>query len=244
MAEETDEQGAPSEVSFILDALKTAYDQEFQVAERLSAKSRQVFALAAGYFTIVQTVSFSSFLDEEVKAYELWVLLGGVAAGATALAMAARWAARADGPLPGHTFPLWLPIPIINAIYKGSAELPSRNLRVDPENFLGNLPAHDGALKRFQRRFFPPIELPSNEDLARAVATHQVEDEEVDRPSVVTRERAPGVLATFYISLTRSRRRGNESRRRLYQRARSWAVVTVSISTLELLWALIARLIG
>jgi len=45
----------------VVDALKASADQEFNIAERVSAKSRQAFALAAGFFIVGQTVAFGSF---------------------------------------------------------------------------------------------------------------------------------------------------------------------------------------
>jgi len=41
----------------VVDALKASADQEFNIAERLSAKARQAFALTAGFFIVAQTVA-------------------------------------------------------------------------------------------------------------------------------------------------------------------------------------------
>ena len=45
-----------------MDALKASADQEFNIAERLSAKARQAFALAAGFFVVAQTVAINPAL--------------------------------------------------------------------------------------------------------------------------------------------------------------------------------------
>ena len=41
--------------------LRARVEEEFRVTERLDSKSRQAFALAAGFFVIAQTVAFGSF---------------------------------------------------------------------------------------------------------------------------------------------------------------------------------------
>src|SRR2546430_1932720 len=43
------------------DALKSSAEQELTIAERVSGKARQVFALGAGVFVVSQTVAFGSF---------------------------------------------------------------------------------------------------------------------------------------------------------------------------------------
>src|SRR5215207_7639954 len=59
----------------IVDALKASADQEFSIAERLSAKSRQGFALAVGFFVVAQTVAFSSFEATELSSREKeWII--------------------------------------------------------------------------------------------------------------------------------------------------------------------------
>lgn len=45
----------------ILSALAALTDREFAITERFTDKTRQTFALAIGFFTIVQTVAFNSF---------------------------------------------------------------------------------------------------------------------------------------------------------------------------------------
>lgn len=52
---------APADAGKVVDALKAAAEQEFQIAERLAAKARQAYALAAGVFVIAQTVAFGAF---------------------------------------------------------------------------------------------------------------------------------------------------------------------------------------
>src|SRR4051794_25811068 len=93
---------APAELSYVVGALSGELDKEFAVAERLTTKSRQVFALAGAFFTVIQTVAFNAFLASEVRGYERWVLLSCVAVGVVTLALAAAATARADSPIPGH----------------------------------------------------------------------------------------------------------------------------------------------
>ena len=39
-----------------ISTLRARVDEEFRIAERLDSKARQAFALAAGFFAVVQTV--------------------------------------------------------------------------------------------------------------------------------------------------------------------------------------------
>jgi hypothetical protein len=41
--------------------LRARVEEEFRISERLDSKSRQAFALAAGFFIVAQTVAFGSF---------------------------------------------------------------------------------------------------------------------------------------------------------------------------------------
>src|SRR4051812_30466842 len=80
----------------IVDALKASADQEFQIAERLSSKARQAFALAAGVFVIAQTVVFGNFasknLSDNEKHWMITLAIGAV----VALAFAALCTLKAD----------------------------------------------------------------------------------------------------------------------------------------------------
>lgn len=67
--------------------LRGRIDEEFRISERLDSKSRQAFALAAGFFAVVQTVTFGSFAQSSITSAERVVLL--VAALLAGLAVAA-----------------------------------------------------------------------------------------------------------------------------------------------------------
>jgi hypothetical protein len=64
-------QGAParppgasrSDLDLAVAVLRARVDEEFKIAERLDTKSRQAFALAAGFFVIAQTLAFGSGVD-------------------------------------------------------------------------------------------------------------------------------------------------------------------------------------
>src|SRR4051794_19085166 len=102
MSDTNGPEAAPPEVSYVLDSLKTSFDEEFKTGESLTNKVRQVFALAAAYFTVVQTVAFSSFLHKQVKGPERPILLATAALAILCLGIAAVQAARADSPIPTH----------------------------------------------------------------------------------------------------------------------------------------------
>lgn len=55
--------------------LRGRIDEEFRISERLDSKSRQAFALAAGFFAVVQTVTFGSFAQSSITSAERVVLL-------------------------------------------------------------------------------------------------------------------------------------------------------------------------
>jgi hypothetical protein len=64
-----------------LAVLRERVDQEFRRTERLDAKSRQAFALAAGFFALTQAVAFASFGESAVSSDErAWILVAAVAA--------------------------------------------------------------------------------------------------------------------------------------------------------------------
>ena len=57
-----------------INVLRARVDEEFRIAERLDSKQRQAFALAAGFFAVVQTVAFGSFSGDSVTTTERVVL--------------------------------------------------------------------------------------------------------------------------------------------------------------------------
>jgi hypothetical protein len=69
--------------------LRARIDEEFRIAERLDAKGRQAFALAAAFFALVQTVSFGGFAQAEVSHTERVALVVVAAAAAAVLAWVA-----------------------------------------------------------------------------------------------------------------------------------------------------------
>lgn len=92
---ETPHAGVHREFSFeqedsrlALDLLRGMADQELARAERFSSQARNGFALAAGFFAVVQTVAFGSFLGAKVTTHELWAIMGLAAAASALLAMA------------------------------------------------------------------------------------------------------------------------------------------------------------
>jgi len=64
-----------------LAVLRERVDQEFQRTERLDNKSRQAFAVAAGFFALTQAAAFGSFGESAVDSRErFWLLVAAVLA--------------------------------------------------------------------------------------------------------------------------------------------------------------------
>lgn len=116
----------PPDAGRVLDAARSAADTEFQIAERLSAKSRQAFALAAGFFAICQTVSFGSFEADLVSDGErLWIIR--LAIGAAALLMLSSIAAMvADSLFRSGDLPVNKMTDELDAAYDGDDEVLQR----------------------------------------------------------------------------------------------------------------------
>jgi len=71
--------------------LRARIDEEFRIAERLDAKSRQIFALAAGFFAVVQTVTFGSFAQNQITSTDRQIMLAAtVIAGLALIGVAYR----------------------------------------------------------------------------------------------------------------------------------------------------------
>jgi hypothetical protein len=71
--------------------LRGRIEEEFRISERLDSKMRQAFALAAGFFAVVQTVTFGSFAQSHVQPGERGLMLAAaIAAGAALVVIAHR----------------------------------------------------------------------------------------------------------------------------------------------------------
>lgn len=60
----------PGRIGLAIEALRARVVEEFQISERLDSKGRQVFALAAAFFAVAQTVAFGSFRVAQVTGAE------------------------------------------------------------------------------------------------------------------------------------------------------------------------------
>lgn len=79
------------DLSSALAVLRERIAHEFRITERLEAKSRQAFALAAGFFAIAQAGAFASFGAEAISSTERFVVLGAALLTAiSVIAVAAR----------------------------------------------------------------------------------------------------------------------------------------------------------
>jgi hypothetical protein len=117
---------APSDVAYVLDAMKLSLDQELQVAQRLRDRARQVFVLAVAFFTIVQTVAFSSFAQKAITEHKV-ALIVVLALGIGAIVLLARTAfavSRADAPSRAGDLPVVDLEKLLNAAYDRDPAVP------------------------------------------------------------------------------------------------------------------------
>lgn len=86
-----------------LELLLKLHDQETTRAERASTRARQAFALAAGFFAVVQTVAFGSFAGRFIAASERAGILDRAIVAGICLTACGVLLLVADGALRGRT---------------------------------------------------------------------------------------------------------------------------------------------
>jgi hypothetical protein len=116
----------PQDVSLLVDALKSSAAQEFSIAERLTAKTRQTFALAVGFFTIVQTVAFNSFAQAEISDAEKTRMLVLAISAIACLALAAATTVRADALVASADLDTDEIKRFLKSAYAGDKDIPAR----------------------------------------------------------------------------------------------------------------------
>lgn len=118
--------GPPEDAGRVVDTLRASAEQELTIAERLSSKARQAFALAAGVFVVAQTVAFGSFQPDNISDREQdWMI--GLAIGAVAmLALAAFATIKADATVDSRDLPLGKLEDDLNAAYEGDTDVTGR----------------------------------------------------------------------------------------------------------------------
>jgi hypothetical protein len=79
----------PQDLENALGVLEERISHQFQVTERLEAKSRQNFTLAAGFFAAAQASAFAIFGADAVTSAERFVVLATALATAVSLAVVA-----------------------------------------------------------------------------------------------------------------------------------------------------------
>lgn len=85
--------GGDGDLDNAIAVLRARVDEEFRITERLDSKSRQAFALATGFFAVVQAVAFGALAQSSVNGGEKAVLLTAtVLAGLSVLNVAHRLA--------------------------------------------------------------------------------------------------------------------------------------------------------
>jgi hypothetical protein len=90
----------PDRVGLAIDLLRARIAEEFQITERLDAKGRQAFALAAAFFAVAQTVSFSAFRAAQLAGIERLGIAVLGAAAALALLLTGNRVANSEEPQP------------------------------------------------------------------------------------------------------------------------------------------------
>jgi hypothetical protein len=88
--------GSEGELDQAIAVLASRIDEEFRITERLDSKTRQAFALSAGFYAVIQTVAFGSFAQADVSGTERVVLLLCAVAAGGLLARVAHLVTRAE----------------------------------------------------------------------------------------------------------------------------------------------------
>lgn len=116
----------PPDAGKILDVLRASADQELAIAERLSGKARQAFALAAAVFTISQTVAFGNFDTARLSTNEKhWIIALAIIA-VVALGIAVFSTIQADTTVDSRDLPLAALEDDLNATYEGDPDVIGR----------------------------------------------------------------------------------------------------------------------
>jgi len=76
--------------------LRDQVTEEFERAERLDSKSRQAFAVAAGFFALTQAGAFASFGEGSISPAQRGWILGASVVAVAALAFTAIYVQRAE----------------------------------------------------------------------------------------------------------------------------------------------------
>jgi hypothetical protein len=220
---------APKEVSYVLDGLKLSLDEEYQTAERLSMKSRQLFAVALGFFTIVQTVAFNAYEQDNVGPNEDTWLFALAIVAITVLTAAAIAAVRADSLVPSHQLPVDVLEDVLAAIYPEQDASASAGPVADAKETTP--PSRESPPRRALERFWRALE----ETLGLRAAGRRAKG---PPPPELDRRRAPGYLASYYAGLVDLRRTENDVRRVRYLVLRLFASLSIAVTALELVSAL------
>jgi hypothetical protein len=110
----------------ILTTLRGLADVEFNIAERLSAKARQAFVLAAGVFTVAQTVAFGSFQSAALSRHEKHWMIGLTITAVVLLALEGIATFRTDGTFTSRDLSLADLEDEVNSAYAGDDEVLGR----------------------------------------------------------------------------------------------------------------------
>jgi hypothetical protein len=92
--------GDDKRIDLAISALRDRIDEEFRIAERLDAKGRQLFVLAAGFFAVAQAVAFGSFHASAVHGVKLIVVAAVAGLGVAGLVAVGHRLANAEEPSP------------------------------------------------------------------------------------------------------------------------------------------------
>jgi hypothetical protein len=116
----------PVDAAKIVDVLKASADQELTIADQLSTKARQAFALGAGVFVVAQTVAFGNFDAKKISTREQhWIIALAIFA-VLILGLAAIATLRADSTVVSGDLPLSKLEGDLNAAYAGDGDVVGR----------------------------------------------------------------------------------------------------------------------
>jgi hypothetical protein len=116
----------PEGAGRVVDALKSSADQELTIAERISSKARQAFALAAAAFVVAQTVAFGNFEVGNLSTYEKHRMIGLAIASVVVLTVASFFTIKADATVDSRDLQLGQLEDDLNAAYNGDPDVTGR----------------------------------------------------------------------------------------------------------------------
>jgi hypothetical protein len=225
-------QEPPSVVAYLIDTLRGLFQEEFETADRLSGKARQAFALAVGFFALVQTVAFNNFAKASENGSDTkWILIVALIA-IVPVAIAAGVTIWADSLVPGRRFPLRIVEYLLEASYEDRRPTSWDDDEITPNDTKQTSWPISWAAWFFHLDIWHHLGIPA----PPKPRSYSVPEGLTDAYSV------PRELARYYIGLLDVRRQVNDERRRRYAWVRLVVGISIFATAAELIVSLAVRL--